>query len=765
MSAYSHTRDATARYPLHAKPQQRRVGGGDTADHHPRVPVGLREPVRASAPSVMPVATKADGAPSSSSVGGSSGSISNGDYDDDKDKLGKGVSGGGTSSSSSLSSSAAAAGGVPRLLDADATRDAVAQLLLSVNDVAVHEAIDALPMRALLFEALVSGRPCMYAVSVMRVCDLPGPGDGCWDRYPQVWNSGTAGCPAARDVLAAEEYEEFTPCPACPVSALTVDECADRLRVLLRSTIADRGRDPRGGWLAKRLEWSRCNSPVARRWLARFATEHPLLVGQGTPRPDTARPRLLGALPALPCEHSDVRAIATFSIPGMCLMHSAVRCCRDLPPSTLLFKVDGPGVRSGTKHTLYVNPFKSGDGGDDDDHDDDHGTCRERSHYLTSATCCCYAMARDLPMLHSAAWSALLLLKARIIATRSPRVAAASIAASGHRVVPYTELEHLIVKARMDPAAAAIAMTAPSSTTTATTTPTPTATVPTTVTPTATATAPTTVTPTATATATAPTTVTVAATATTTSCTEGPAVEPIATPGGRRRRGRCGTSRQGPGLPDGAPPVAASRDPCQRPRQPAAPSRHMQPQRNAPPGPESSATTAAPVSPPARVSPPAATRPHRNDAQRTARRRPGRASRRRHAEAPLPAHSDDRATPSDAAVDSAATLTTTTLAAAATTTTATTTTSTSIATATATTTTTTTTSIAVAAADEHRGAPPPPSGAESGDGVCVVCMEARSCVLLLPCAHMCLCDRCAPLLRQCPVCRVAVQQRIRAYIV
>jgi hypothetical protein len=47
---------------------------------------------------------------------------------------------------------------------------------------------------------------------------------------------------------------------------------------------------------------------------------------------------------------------------------------------------------------------------------------------------------------------------------------------------------------------------------------------------------------------------------------------------------------------------------------------------------------------------------------------------------------------------------------------------------------------------------------------CVVCMEARCCVLQLPCRHLCFCEACMELLRgksqECPMCRTQVTEYV-----
>jgi len=46
-----------------------------------------------------------------------------------------------------------------------------------------------------------------------------------------------------------------------------------------------------------------------------------------------------------------------------------------------------------------------------------------------------------------------------------------------------------------------------------------------------------------------------------------------------------------------------------------------------------------------------------------------------------------------------------------------------------------------------------------GDDMCIVCMEQPPAVLLMPCAHICACEACAPKLSKCPVCSCLVERR------
>ena len=47
---------------------------------------------------------------------------------------------------------------------------------------------------------------------------------------------------------------------------------------------------------------------------------------------------------------------------------------------------------------------------------------------------------------------------------------------------------------------------------------------------------------------------------------------------------------------------------------------------------------------------------------------------------------------------------------------------------------------------------------------CVICMEDRRCIILQPCGHFCMCERCGNTVCVCPVCRGSIQERIRALV-
>jgi hypothetical protein len=62
----------------------------------------------------------------------------------------------------------------------------------------------------------------------------------------------------------------------------------------------------------------------------------------------------------------------------------------------------------------------------------------------------------------------------------------------------------------------------------------------------------------------------------------------------------------------------------------------------------------------------------------------------------------------------------------------------------------------------------PPVGRAGGEaGTCVVCLASKSCIVLLDCAHVCMCERCAVgvLGSACPMCRAPVRDARRCYLV
>eukprot|EP00191_Tetraselmis_sp_GSL018_P002516 CAMPEP_0177607666 /NCGR_PEP_ID=MMETSP0419_2-20121207/18043_1 /TAXON_ID=582737 /ORGANISM="Tetraselmis sp., Strain GSL018" /LENGTH=621 /DNA_ID=CAMNT_0019102271 /DNA_START=825 /DNA_END=2690 /DNA_ORIENTATION=+ len=57
--------------------------------------------------------------------------------------------------------------------------------------------------------------------------------------------------------------------------------------------------------------------------------------------------------------------------------------------------------------------------------------------------------------------------------------------------------------------------------------------------------------------------------------------------------------------------------------------------------------------------------------------------------------------------------------------------------------------------DVHQGVQP---GSD-----CVICFDARACMVLVPCGHQCSCQKCVQILHKCPICRAAVSERLRVY--
>lgn len=56
-----------------------------------------------------------------------------------------------------------------------------------------------------------------------------------------------------------------------------------------------------------------------------------------------------------------------------------------------------------------------------------------------------------------------------------------------------------------------------------------------------------------------------------------------------------------------------------------------------------------------------------------------------------------------------------------------------------------------------------PSGVASDEGECVVCMAAPREVVLLGCGHVCACEQCAGMLRDCPLCRGPIDRVVRLF--
>jgi hypothetical protein len=48
--------------------------------------------------------------------------------------------------------------------------------------------------------------------------------------------------------------------------------------------------------------------------------------------------------------------------------------------------------------------------------------------------------------------------------------------------------------------------------------------------------------------------------------------------------------------------------------------------------------------------------------------------------------------------------------------------------------------------------------------LCVVCLENEKCMLLLPCAHVCLCELCLPTVHCCPICRQRIAKTQKVFL-
>ncbi|KAI0216724.1 Baculoviral IAP repeat-containing protein 2, partial [Lamellibrachia satsuma] len=48
--------------------------------------------------------------------------------------------------------------------------------------------------------------------------------------------------------------------------------------------------------------------------------------------------------------------------------------------------------------------------------------------------------------------------------------------------------------------------------------------------------------------------------------------------------------------------------------------------------------------------------------------------------------------------------------------------------------------------------------------LCKICMDDEAKILFLPCGHLCSCAKCAPALRNCPICRALIRGTVRVYL-
>ena len=47
---------------------------------------------------------------------------------------------------------------------------------------------------------------------------------------------------------------------------------------------------------------------------------------------------------------------------------------------------------------------------------------------------------------------------------------------------------------------------------------------------------------------------------------------------------------------------------------------------------------------------------------------------------------------------------------------------------------------------------------------CVICLEEARAVVFLPCKHIACCEKCAKAIKNCPVCRTAVESILQVFI-
>lgn len=54
-------------------------------------------------------------------------------------------------------------------------------------------------------------------------------------------------------------------------------------------------------------------------------------------------------------------------------------------------------------------------------------------------------------------------------------------------------------------------------------------------------------------------------------------------------------------------------------------------------------------------------------------------------------------------------------------------------------------------------------GSRSGNAICRKCGSRECCMVLLPCAHLCLCEMCSRVERRCPLCSQHITSVVRTY--
>lgn len=49
------------------------------------------------------------------------------------------------------------------------------------------------------------------------------------------------------------------------------------------------------------------------------------------------------------------------------------------------------------------------------------------------------------------------------------------------------------------------------------------------------------------------------------------------------------------------------------------------------------------------------------------------------------------------------------------------------------------------------------------DNCCVVCLDSRKAIILVPCGHYAFCRVCALEITECPICRARVEKRVKVF--
>ncbi|KAI0227251.1 Baculoviral IAP repeat-containing protein 7-A [Lamellibrachia satsuma] len=57
-----------------------------------------------------------------------------------------------------------------------------------------------------------------------------------------------------------------------------------------------------------------------------------------------------------------------------------------------------------------------------------------------------------------------------------------------------------------------------------------------------------------------------------------------------------------------------------------------------------------------------------------------------------------------------------------------------------------------------------PATSEHQRLLCKICLDDEAKILFLPCGHLCSCAKCAPALRNCPICRALIRGTVRVYL-